>query len=95
MSSSSKIEVIHNPANEKLAAMGVADWPTWGCEKSKFPWSYDEKETCYLLAGSVTVTPDGESDGVKIQQGDMVIFPKGMSCTWDVHEAISKHYMFG
>lgn len=22
-------------------ALGVRSWPTWGCEASKFPWSYD------------------------------------------------------
>ena len=21
--------------------LGVRSWPTWGCEASKFPWSYD------------------------------------------------------
>lgn len=23
-----------------LQELGVKSWPTWGCEKSKFPWSY-------------------------------------------------------
>jgi hypothetical protein len=39
--------------------MGVARWPTWGCGVSKFPWSYAENETCYVLQGHVLVTPDG------------------------------------
>jgi hypothetical protein len=44
----------------------VSSWPTWGCEASKFPWSYSENETCYVLEGRVIVTPDGEggSSGV-------------------------------
>ena len=35
--------------------------PTWGCEVSSFPWSYDASETCLLLEGQVLVTPDGEA----------------------------------
>lgn len=38
----------------------MSAWPTWGCEASKFPWSYSENETCYVLEGRVIVTPDGE-----------------------------------
>lgn len=26
-------------------------------EKSTFPWTYGEAETCYILQGKVTVTP--------------------------------------
>jgi hypothetical protein len=37
----------------------VTSWPTWGCGVSTFPWTYDEQETCLLLEGDVTVTPDG------------------------------------
>jgi uncharacterized cupin superfamily protein len=31
---------------------------------------------------------------VEVQAGDLATFPAGMSCTWDVKEAISKHYNF-
>lgn len=31
---------------------------------------------------------------VEIKQGDMATFPAGMSCVWDVKEAINKHYNF-
>lgn len=34
-------------------------WPTWGCGAEKFPWSYTDSETCYVLEGRVIVTPDG------------------------------------
>ena len=26
---------------------------------------------------------------------DLVVFPEGMSCTWEVHKAVKKHYRFG
>ena len=39
--------------------LGVRSWPTWGCDASKFPWSYSSAETAYVLKGRVIVTPDG------------------------------------
>jgi uncharacterized cupin superfamily protein len=67
----------------------------WGCAVSKFPWTYDAQETCYLLKGKVKVYPEGSSsDFVEFGAGDLVIFPKGMSCTWDVSSPVDKHYQF-
>tara|TARA_Y100001968_G_scaffold314399_1_gene339687 strand:+ start:666 stop:839 length:174 start_codon:yes stop_codon:yes gene_type:complete len=55
---------------------------------------YDESETCLLLEGEVTVTHDGR-EPVKFVAGDLVIFPGGLDCRWDVHKAVRKHYRFG
>jgi len=88
-----EILIEHNPSPAKLEVMGVFSWPTWTKEVSTFPWKYDTQETCYLLAGSVIVTPDG-GDPVEFGEGDLVIFPAGMSCTWDIKEAVEKHYDF-
>jgi uncharacterized cupin superfamily protein len=53
-------------------------------------------ETAYLLEGEVTVTPDDTSlPAVTLKAGDYVLFPKDMSCTWDVTKAINKHFNFG
>ncbi|UCH54465.1 MAG: DUF861 domain-containing protein, partial [Pseudomonadota bacterium] len=41
----------------------------------------------------VTVTPEGGKP-VRIVEGDLVTFPQGMSCTWDIHVPIRKHYDF-
>ncbi|KAL5142636.1 hypothetical protein HKD37_09G025781 [Glycine soja] len=65
----------------------------WGCPPSKFPWTYESKETSYLLEGKVKVTPSGATESVEIAAGDFVEFPKGMSCTW-MSVAIDKHYNF-
>ena len=64
------------------------------CEASSFDWTYDDQETCLLLEGDVTVTPDG-GEPVRFGAGDLVIFPAGMDCRWDVHKAVRKHYRFG
>lgn len=88
------ISVTHQPSEAELEERGVRQWSIWTCEPSRFPWSYEERETCYLLEGEVVVTPDG-GDPVTIQSGDLVVFPRGMSCTWDVKRAVRKHYIFG
>ncbi|PON81372.1 RmlC-like cupins superfamily protein [Trema orientale] len=88
------IKIEKSPPESKLTQLGVRNWPKWGCPPSKFPWTYEAKETCYLLQGKVKVTPKGSKDSVEIEGGDLVEFPKGMSCTWDVSLAVDKHYNF-
>ena len=89
-----EITIIDNPSEEQLAKLGVRDWPTWSAEVSTFPWTYDEPETCLFLEGDVVVTPDGGSP-VRIGKGQLVTFPAGMSCTWQVRKPVHKHYRFG
>ena len=88
-----QIEIISNPSEAFLDEMGVTSWSIWGKEVSEFPWSYDMKEICYILEGEVWVTPTG-GEAVKIQAGDFVTFPKGMSCDWNIIRDIRKHYQF-
>jgi uncharacterized cupin superfamily protein len=90
----SKIKIEREPSQDSLKRDGVFDWPTWTKEVSTFPWTYDSSETCYLLEGEVVVTPD-DGDPVEIRKGDLVTFPAGMSCTWEVRSPIRKHYRFG
>jgi uncharacterized protein len=88
------IEVQKNPPESLLGQMQVRSWPIWEKEVSKFQYSYDEKETCLFLEGEVVVTPDGGAP-VSIQAGDLVVFPTGLACTWDIREPVRKHYKFG
>jgi uncharacterized cupin superfamily protein len=89
----SEIKVENEPNKERLKELGVFDWPIWTKEVSEFPWQYDAQETCYLLEGEVTVTPEGGKP-VEIKKGDFVIFPKGMRCRWDIRKDVRKHYTF-
>ncbi len=80
-------------SDEELKSLGVDEWSSWECEPSTFDWEYDDKETCYVLEGKVKVkTPDGE---VEFGKGDLVTFPEGLKCTWNVIEKIRKVYKFG
>ena len=95
MSKARPIEVLPAPSDEELKKI-KSTWGTWGCGVSKFPWTYSDDETAYLLEGEVTVTPDDTSlPAVTLKAGDYVLFPKDMSCTWDVTKAINKHFNFG
>ncbi len=88
------ITVEHNPPQTRLDELGVFDWSTWSKEVSTFPWSYSEREVAYVLEGEVTVTPKG-GEPVSFGKGDLVTFPSGMSCTWEVKKPLRKHYQFG
>ncbi|TAD73232.1 MAG: DUF861 domain-containing protein [Oscillatoriales cyanobacterium] len=88
-----EIQLEPNPSPDRLAALGVTTWPIWTKEVSEFPWTYDSAETCYILEGEVTVTPKG-GEPVTIRKGDLVTFPAGLSCTWNITQAIRKHYQF-
>ena len=71
----------------------VESWPIWEKEESKFPWEYDEQETCLIIEGKAVVeTPEGT---VKFGARDYVVFPKGLKCNWEIKQKIKKHYKFG
>lgn len=83
---------IERLGREELARRGVWDWPIWTKEASRFDWFYDAEEQCYLLEGEVTIeTSEGK---LNIQAGDFVTFPTGLSCVWEIHRPVRKHYFF-
>lgn len=90
----SKIKIDRKPSADRLSTLGVKQWPIWTKEESEFPWTYGESETCYFLEGNVVVTPD-DGEEVTMGVGDLVTFPKGMSCTWKILNPVRKHYTFG
>lgn len=84
---------IEKPAQDKLKALGVFNWGIWTKQPSTFDWHYDEKEVCYFLEGEVTVKTPFET--VSFGKGDLVTFPQGLNCTWQVKKGVKKHYKFG
>ena len=79
-------------SQDEIDNRGIKSWPIWEKEISKFDWSYDQEERCYLLEGEVTVESD--QGNVDFKAGDFVTFPKGLSCKWDIKKAVRKHYSF-
>ena len=87
--------LVTSPCTETtIQELGIKNWPIWTCDVSSFDWTYEDQEICLLLEGEVTVTPEGGTP-VQFRAGDLVVFPAGMDCRWDVKKAVRKHYRFG
>lgn len=85
---------VEKPTVDRLLVMEVDTWPIWEKEASEFPWEYDQKETCYILEGDVIVTPE-DGEPVTFGKGDLVVFDKGLKCSWKIMKSVKKHYRFG
>ena len=90
----SHIEIEHNPDRKKLEKMDVFNWQIWEKEPSKYDWTYDTKEICYLLEGKVRVEPE-VGEPVEFGVGDLVTFSAGLKCVWDIRQKVKKHYKLG
>ncbi|TVU15290.1 hypothetical protein EJB05_38802 [Eragrostis curvula] len=90
------ITVEKNPPEARLLQLRVKSWPKWGCPPGKYPLKFDAALTCYLIKGRVRAAIKGSSsrECVEFGAGDLVVFPKGLSCTWDVVVGVDKHYNF-
>ena len=85
--------VVERATAQRLKELGAASWPLWECGVSEFDWYYDERETCHILEGEVEAVAGTQS--VRFGAGDLVVFPKGLSCRWKVTKPVRKHYRFG
>jgi len=88
------ITVEHRVTPAKLDVLFVEDWPTWSKDVAEFEWTYEQKETCYIIEGKAIITT-GEGEILTIETGDMVFFPQGLKCTWKIIEPVEKHYKLG
>ena len=53
-----------------------------------------EKEICLILEGEAKIkTEAGES--YLIKSGDLVEFPVGLSCEWQIIKSLRKHFRLG
>lgn len=84
--------LVEKPTKEKLEKLNLNSWDLWECEPSTFDWEYKDNETAYVFEGKVKVTAPGQE--VEIEGGDLVFFPKGLKCKWDVTEKIRKVFTF-
>ena len=81
--------LVRKPTPEEINT--ATSWGTWSKEPSIFSWSYDEKETCYILEGEATVT-DKEGNSIHFGPGDWVVFEEGLTCTWNIGKTIRKRF---
>ncbi len=82
--------VVEKPTPQKLEQLGVKGWLIFEKDASIFGCHYYEPEVCYILAGRAKVTPTGGVP-VTFAAGDLVTFPAGLDCIWEITEPIRKH----
>jgi uncharacterized protein len=81
-----------------MSTAGVSLWEDgdasagiWECSAGPSRWTLTTHEVIHLVAGRMTVTPDGGA-ATEIAAGDVAVFPRGWSGTWDIHETVRKVY---
>ena len=91
--------VIQRLSSEEKKRLGIPEtlrssgpWSVWECEPSTFDWRYSDQEVAFVYEGQVKVKAGNNE--VHIKAGDLVTFPKGLSCTWQVLKTIRKVYKF-
>ena len=75
----------------ELWAHGSASAGIWQCSPGPSRWVLETHEVIYLVAGRMTVTPDG-GEPKEVGVGDIAVFPLGWTGTWDIHETVRKVY---
>lgn len=83
---------VEKATNERLKELGIEGWGKWECDISRFAWEYDCDERCYILEGEAEI--EHEKGKTKIEKDDIVLFKKGLKCTWNVKSPIKKLYRF-
>ncbi len=87
--------IIERPGIFRLEELGVKKWPVWSKEPSVFEWEYQETETAYITAGQVRISSLSNDETEEIKAGDLVTFPRGLKCRWEILTPLSKHYQIG
>ncbi len=75
-----------------LWADGDQEVGVWQCTPGPSRWTLETHEAVHILAGRMTVTPDG-GEPQEIGPGDTAVFPRGWRGTWQIHETIRKLYV--
>ncbi len=79
--------------DERKQELGLENWPVWSREVSKFDWSYSSTETGFLIKGELILHLSGKKT-VELSAGDLVQFPAGLDCSWEILADLEKFYSF-
>lgn len=64
---------------------------TWEATPGTWHASYTFYEFVHLIAGKITITPEGAAP-VTLNPGDAFVVEPGFKGTWKVEEAVRKHF---
>jgi uncharacterized protein len=65
----------------------------WECTKGTYHATYTAYEYVVLIAGRITITPDGGTP-VTVQAGDSFVVEPTFKGTWVIEEDVRKHFDF-
>ena len=89
---------LEEATGHEMATAGVTLWEDgdasagiWECAPGPSHWTLETHEVIHLVAGRMTVTPDG-GEPVEMAAGDAAVFPRGWSGAWTIHETVRKVY---
>ena len=89
---------LEEATDHPMATHGLEVWEDggksagiWQCAPGPSRWVLEENEVIYLVAGRMTVTPDG-GESTDVGPGDIAVFPLGWTGTWVIHETVRKVY---
>jgi uncharacterized protein len=71
---------------------GDAEVGVWQCTAGPSRWTLETHEFVHIVAGRMTVTPDG-GEPQEVGPGDTAVFARGWSGSWQIHETIRKVYV--
>lgn len=84
---------------EEMQTAGLTLWQdgeqeigVWECTPGPSYWKLETHEFVHIVAGRMTVTPDGGRP-IEVQAGNTAVFPRGWTGSWQIHEAIRKVYV--
>jgi len=84
--------IIQQLSEAEIKKRGIATWPVWTKEVSRFDYTYEETEECYFMEGEVVIETSEGSFHIKPM--DFVTFEEGLICVWDIRKNVKKHYNF-
>jgi uncharacterized cupin superfamily protein len=82
-----KTWVLHTSADGNMLS-GI-----WECTKGSYHATYTAYEYVVLIAGRITITPDGGTP-VTVKAGDAFVVEHDFTGTWTIEEDVRKHFDF-
>lgn len=90
---------LEEATGEEMSTSGLTFWKdgdqeagVWECTPGPSRWTLETHEFVQILSGRMTCTPDG-GEPTEIGPGDIAVFPRGWTGTWQIHETIRKVYV--
>lgn len=79
-------------SSHTLWSDGAQEVGIWECTAGPSRWRLQTHEFIHVVAGRMTVTPDGGTP-LELVPGDTAVFPKSWTGTWDIEETLRKLYV--